>query len=215
MSETTQQSTEPPAGLVAFDTGKSTVTLAVDATIYPLQALYGASYIFIDRCYVFIDRAEEGQFRVVLSPKDANPDAEALRSLVGEFANELLSCAWRHQITQDNRVAIETVTMQAIAGAMGEPSLDDLAAFDFSDEDFDDPLGIAQSWEEKHGKKKPKDPPPADSGDEPRTAAAEATQAEAEAPAETEQAAQAVQVEQAAAAAEADAAPAVSDGAAQ
>ena len=48
--------------------------------------------------------------------------------------------------------------MQAIAGAMGEPSLDDLAAFDFSDEAFDDPLGIAQSWEEKHGKKKPKDP---------------------------------------------------------
>ncbi len=197
MSETTQQSTEPPAGLVAFDTAKATVTLAVDATIYPLQALYGASYIFIDRCYVFIDRPEEGQFRVVLSPKDASPDAEALRSLVGEFANELLSCAWRHQITQDNRVAIETVTMQAIAGAMGEPSLDDLAAFDFSDEAFDDPLGIAQSWEEKHGKSKPKEPPPADSGDEPRT----------------EQAAQAAQAEQVAAAG--DAAPAVSDGAAQ
>ena len=40
---------------------------------------------------------------------------------------------------------------------MGPPSLDDLASFDFSDQGFDDPLGIAMSWEEKHGKK-PKPP---------------------------------------------------------
>jgi len=42
-----------------------------------------------------------------------------VRDLVGEFANELLSCAWRHQITLDNRVLLETVTMQAIAGSGG------------------------------------------------------------------------------------------------
>ncbi|MCA9688875.1 MAG: His-Xaa-Ser system protein HxsD [Myxococcales bacterium] len=149
------QLSEVPSGLLSVNLESATVTLTVDAELYPLQALYGASYIFIDRCYVFLDRAAEGKFQITLAPKDANPDPEALRSLVGEFANELLSCAWRHQITQDNRVQIETVTMQAIAGAMGEPSLDDLAAFDFSDEAFDDPLGIAQSWEEKHGKKPP------------------------------------------------------------
>ena len=37
---------------------------------------------------------------------------------------------------------------------MGPPSLDDLEKFDFSDEPFEDPLGIAMSWEEKYGKKK-------------------------------------------------------------
>ncbi len=52
-------------------------------------------------------------------------------------------------------MAIETVTVQAIAGAMGEPSLDDLADFDFTDEALDDPLGIAQSWEEKYGRPAP------------------------------------------------------------
>jgi hypothetical protein len=36
---------------------------------------------------------------------------------------------------------------------MGPPSLDDLEKFDFSAEAFDDPLGIAMSWEEKYGKK--------------------------------------------------------------
>ena len=32
-------------------------------------------------------------------------------------------------------------------------TLDDLEDFDFTEEPFDDPLGIAQSWEEKYGKK--------------------------------------------------------------
>ncbi|MFY0531148.1 hypothetical protein [Nannocystis pusilla] len=94
--------------------------------------------------------------RVVLTAKTGAAAPEALRALIGEFANELLSCAFRHQIAQDNRVLIETATMQALAGAMGQPSLDDLAKFDFSDQGFDDPLGIAMSWEEKHGRKSPK-----------------------------------------------------------
>jgi hypothetical protein len=76
-----------------------------------------------------------------------------LTPLVGEFANELLSCAWRHQITQNNRALIEAVTTQAIGGAMGPPSLDDLEKFDFSAEKLEDPLGIAVSWEEKYKKK--------------------------------------------------------------
>lgn len=152
-----------PAGLVASDLDEAAVQLHVDPAIYPLQAIYGAAYIFIDRCYVFLDRPQAETVRVTLSSKGGQADAGALRALVGEFANELLSCAWRHQITQDNRVMLETVTMQAIAGAMGPPSLDDLASFDFSDQGFDDPLGIAMSWEEKHGKKAPVPTAPGDS----------------------------------------------------
>ena len=148
---------------MAVDLHEAAVQLLVDPAIYPLQAIYGAAYIFIDRCYVFLDRPQDTSWavRVTLTAKSGQAEPGALRALVGEFANELLSCAWRHQITQDNRVLLETVTMQAIAGAMGPPSLDDLASFDFSDQGFDDPLGIAMSWEEKHGKK-----PPARPGDE-------------------------------------------------
>lgn len=151
-----------PAGLVAHDLTDAAVELRVDPAIYPLQAVYAAAYIFIDRCYVFLDRPAADAIRVTLTAKAAQADAGALRALIGEFANELLSCAWRHQITQDNRVLLETVTLQAIGGAMGPPSLDDLASFDFSDQGFDDPLGIAMSWEEKHGKKPPAAPTPTD-----------------------------------------------------
>lgn len=146
-----------PEALASADFGAGSVTLTVDAAIYPLEALHGASYVFIDRCYVLLDQ-QGGRFSVTLAPKKANADALAsqLRDLAGEFANELLSCAWRAQITKDNRAIIESVTMQAIAGAMGPPSLDDLAAFDFTEQPFEDPLGIAMSWEEKY-KKKDKD----------------------------------------------------------
>jgi His-Xaa-Ser system protein HxsD len=160
MTDNQTSFTDIPEAVVSLSATERSVSMVIDAQPYPLQALYGAAYIFLDRCYVFLDRPSPDRYRITLSAKQSVEEPEALRRLVGEFANELLSCAWRHQVTQDNRVAIETVTVQAIAGAMGEPSLDDLADFDFTDEALDDPLGIAQSWEEKHGRKSPGDAKP-------------------------------------------------------
>lgn len=153
MSTSTTELDGLPDGLVEVDVADAAVTLVTDGTIYPLDAVYGASYVFIDRCYVLLDRPKPDRIRVTLSSKDPASDAAALRTLVGEFANELLACAWRHDIAKQNRAVIESVTMQAFAGAMGPPSLEELEAFDFTDEPFEDPLGIAQSWEEKFKKK--------------------------------------------------------------
>src|SRR5580698_9183092 len=145
-----------PDDLVAVDVGRHAVTLKVDGAAYPLDALYGAAYVFIDRCYVLLDRPDgaDGGWRVTLAWKKGEPTADQLRALAGEFANELLSCAWRSQIARESRAMIESVTAQALGGAMGPPSLDDLEKYDFSEETFEDPLGIAMSWEDKYGKKK-------------------------------------------------------------
>ncbi len=142
-----------PKDLVAHDPVEGSVTVTVDAAIYPLEALYGAAYIFIDRCYVLLDRPRGGAFSVTLTPKAAGATADALRAMVGEFANELLSQAWRQKILEENRVVIEAVTTQALSGVVAPPSLDDLASFDFTEDSFEDPLGIAMSWEEKYKKK--------------------------------------------------------------
>ncbi len=141
-----------PEDVAHAELGEGRAIVEVDASLYPLEAVYGAAYVFIDRCYVFLDRPAAGKVRIVLTPKEKGDDAD-LRTWVGELANELLSAAWRHQITLENRARIEAVTMQAIAGAMGPPSLEDLEKFDFTDEAFEDPLGIAMSWEEKYKKK--------------------------------------------------------------
>jgi His-Xaa-Ser system protein HxsD len=142
-----------PAELVSADMDAGSVSITVDAALYPLEALYGASYIFIDRCYLLMDKPDAGHFKVTLAPKRGALDADALRALVGEFSNELLSCAWRSSITAENKTLIESVVSRAIAGAMGPPSFDELASFDFTETPFEDPLGIAQSWEEKYRKK--------------------------------------------------------------
>ena len=145
-----------PPELVSADLTDLSATLEVDATLYPIDAVYGAAFVLIDRVYVLIDKTAEGRFKVTLTLKKAAPDAAAaLRTLVGELANELLACAWRVKIQAENRALIESVTMRTMAGALGAPSLDDLESFDFSNEAFEDPLGIALSWEEKYGKKTP------------------------------------------------------------
>lgn len=153
-----------PEDLARIDMDEKRAILDLDASLYPIEALYGAAYVFIDRCYVLLDRPAPQTLRIVVTPKRLDGGDAQLREVVGELANELVSAAWRHQITQENRARIESVTMQAVGGAMGPPSLDDLEDFDFTDEAFEDPLGIAMSWEEKYGKKP--DPPLADaSGD--------------------------------------------------
>ena len=149
-----------PKDLAVSDLAAGSVTLTVDAAVYPLEAVYGAAYIFIDRCFVLLDRPKAGSVAVTLAPKKGAAEAEVLRQMAGEFANELLTQAWRQKIVEENRVILEMVTTQALAGAMAhqapaDPSLDDLANFDFTEESFDDPLGIAMSWEEKYKKKTP------------------------------------------------------------
>ena len=143
-------------GEVELDRGA--VSLRVDSTLYPLESIYAAAYVFIDRSYVFLDKPSVDRVRVTLSSKKEPFVGDAARDIVGEFANELLSCAWRAQIAKESRTIIEAVTAQALAGARGAPSLDELEAFDFSDESFDDPLGIAMSWEEKYAKNKKEKP---------------------------------------------------------
>lgn len=143
-----------PADQVEANVSAQSVTVTVDESIYPLDAIYGASYTFLDRCYVLLDRASSSRVRVTLTPKKSATTEAELRDWAGELQNELLSCAWRSQIVRENRAVIEAVTLQAISGAMGPPSLDDLEDFDFSEEPFEDPLGIGLSWEEKYKKKK-------------------------------------------------------------
>jgi His-Xaa-Ser system protein HxsD len=143
-----------PADAVTADVQARAVTLRTNESLYPLSAIYAAAYIFLDRCFVVLDKADPSHVTVTLAWKKGEPGPDALRSLIGEFANELLSCAWRAKIAEENRALIESATAQALGGAMGAPSLDDLEKFDFKDEPFEDPLGIAMSWEEKYGKKK-------------------------------------------------------------
>lgn len=128
-----------------------TVTLSFEESIYPKDAVFGAAYVLLDRAFVHVDR-KEGRLLVSVRPK---PGIGLDASLVaGEFENEALAQAWRREILSENRALIEGVTTRALGGAAGPPGLDDLldASVGELGDAFDDPLGIAVSWEEKYGK---------------------------------------------------------------
>ena len=131
-----------------FDDGWA--SLELDEDLYPRDAVQGAAYVFLERSYVFLERAGDKRLKVRLKAKSGDTAAVA-----GDFENEALAQAYRRRIAADNRALIESITARAIAGAAGPPGLDDLLAMDIGAETaFDDPLGIAMSWEEKYAKKK-------------------------------------------------------------
>jgi His-Xaa-Ser system protein HxsD len=134
-----------------FDDGWAAIEF--DEDLYPKDAVYGAGYVFIDRCWLLLERAAPGRLRVRLKAKGGS--ADETKTCAGDFQNEALGQAYRRRIAAENRAAIEAITARAIAGAAGPPGLDDLLAMEIGEETaFDDPLGIAMSWEEKYAKKK-------------------------------------------------------------
>ena len=131
-----------------FDDGWA--SLELDEDLYPRDAVQGAAYVFLERSYVFLERAGDKRLKVRLKAKSGDTAAVA-----GDFENEALAQAYRRRIAAGNRAFIESIASRAIAGAAGPPGLDDLLAMDIGAETaFDDPLGIAMSWEEKYAKKK-------------------------------------------------------------
>ncbi len=124
------------------------VALDVDAAVFPRDAVYGAAFAFIDRCYVRLDQAGAGRLAVLLRPKAAGSiDGEALAA---EVHAELLAQSFRVRLAEGGRDLTDAIVAGAF-GAAGAAPIDDL----MSDEGIalDDPLGIALQWEEKHAKK--------------------------------------------------------------
>jgi His-Xaa-Ser system protein HxsD len=149
-----QQSTPP---LAAFDSENNRVCLTVNSAVHSRESVYRAAYAFVDRCFVLLDVPAEDELSVALTGRK-QLSTDGLQLLASEFGNELLAQTLRQMICEQNRPLLEAVAGRAIGGAMGpEPllDLDALAALELDDEPFDDPLGIAVSWEEKYTKDKP------------------------------------------------------------
>lgn len=127
------------------------VAITVPAASHPPHVVQGAAIGFIDRCFVLVDRPDPDSIRVTLSAKESVDDPATLQHIADAFEAKLRSSDLYHRVEEDTRVLNDAVIAQAFGGGQTGPSLDDLDAFDFSDDAFDDPLGIAQTWEEKHG----------------------------------------------------------------
>ncbi len=133
-----------------LDPTTATLTLSLDVGLYPRDVLYAAAYVFLDRAYVLLDR-QDSRFIVHLRAKRPLEEA-TFRAMAGEFENELLAQALRHQVFDANQRIIEDVVAVAIAGATAgvEPPGGGGAAPELGDAEdgfLTDPQGIAQPFE--------------------------------------------------------------------
>ncbi len=135
---------------LGFTLGSDQVSFELDESVYPLEAIYGACYLFLDRCYVYLTRPKAESVSVRLTSQES-ADTEALDSLAGEFANELLAQALRAKLSQSTARIREYYTAAALRAATSAPSVDDLLAELESEELLEDPLEIMVPWEEKQG----------------------------------------------------------------
>lgn len=135
---------------LGFSLGPDHISFEVEESVYPLEAVYGACYLFLDKCFVFLTRPAPDVVRVKLTSQEATTPAE-LDALAGAFGNELLSQTLRLKLAASTVRIREYYTAAALRAATSVPSIDDLLAELESEELLEDPLEIMVPWEEKHG----------------------------------------------------------------
>jgi His-Xaa-Ser system protein HxsD len=142
-----------------IEAAKNAIHCMIDEKIFPRPVICAAAYIFIERCYIRLSRAEKKHVQVQLKGKKKLAKSQ-LEKLAGEFENELLHQLLRNQVAQKTDQLREIIVGRALLSA--EPSASQEHApleqeepvHPDSKEDLDymdDPLGIAVPWEEKYG----------------------------------------------------------------
>jgi len=124
------------------------IKFSLNLETYPLEAIYGAAYVFIDKVYLFLDNPSPKKIEVLLKSK-TQKSKKQLENLKGEFLNELLNYTLRVNLNKRNRKIREYIVNQALFSAVGQEEIEQEDKLGY----HDDPLGIAVPWEEKYGKK--------------------------------------------------------------
>lgn len=94
-------------GEIAFD---------LDETLYPLEAVQNAVYVFTDRAYVRVERSEKERLKVFMAVKAGLPSGAA-EALKGEFDNELIHQVLRQRISASNQKIREFIVTKALVSA--------------------------------------------------------------------------------------------------
>jgi His-Xaa-Ser system protein HxsD len=103
------------------------VSFELDESLYPLDAIYGAAYIFVDRCFVFLTRPRDKFVDVRLRTRGEATEA-SLESLAGEFANELLNQVLRFRLAESTSKLREYYMARAFFTQPAHRSIDALLA---------------------------------------------------------------------------------------
>ncbi len=131
---------------LTFGLDENRVRFVIDEELYPRDAIYGASYLFLDRCYVFLGRPGDKAVSVQLRSKTPASE-DVLVALAGEFANELLNQVIRVRVGEATARIREYTLAKAFFSDPGRSTIDALLAELDAEELDEDPLEIEVPWE--------------------------------------------------------------------
>lgn len=95
---------------------KGQISITLNAKIYPIESILGATYAFLERAYIFLDGDPEKKIRVDLMLKNGIKGFDE-ESLKGEFLNELVTQNLRLKLAKENRKLQEYIVGQALFSA--------------------------------------------------------------------------------------------------
>ena len=137
---------------------QNSVVLNINPKIYPLEVVYSASYVFLDKAYIMLDGDPKKEVIVRMRPKGK----EDLEKLGGEFMNELINYGdYKNRAEQTKKIREMLLERSLITNDPSSVTQKkdefDKVMDELEDDDYlDDPEGIAIPWEEKYGKDKSK-----------------------------------------------------------
>ncbi|MBW2972339.1 His-Xaa-Ser system protein HxsD [Candidatus Woesearchaeota archaeon] len=128
-------------------------TLNINPHIYPLDVIYSAAYIMIDKAYIVLDGNPNTEIIVEIRKKNENQD---VKNLIEEFNDELLNyLVHKSQGSQNARVK-EILLQRALLTNSSEQAVkeDNVVLKTIKKKMFTDTKGIMKVWEEVRTNKK-------------------------------------------------------------
>lgn len=133
------------------------IVVSINPKLYPLEAIHGAAYVFLDRAYIYLDGDPKSEVFISIKGKKKITKTNLIK-MGGEFLNELLNYSLRHSISKSNKKIREYILGACLFGASGRDTISSHVSEENEEEgkeeDWEkDPLNIAIPWEEKYEKK--------------------------------------------------------------
>ncbi|OIO35429.1 MAG: hypothetical protein AUJ74_06100 [Candidatus Omnitrophica bacterium CG1_02_44_16] len=84
--------------------------IKLSSAVYDLPTIYAASYVFLDKAYILLDKDKNNNIEVHLYSKDCSD----LEQLAKEFCNELINYAHYFSRVENNSGIIKTIMQRVL-----------------------------------------------------------------------------------------------------
>jgi len=136
---------------LSLDIEKNLILLRLDPRIYPLDVVYSAAYVFIEKAYILLDGDPNKKIFVELRLKTKTGKKNQLEELGRDFLNELLNYGFYKKHSDKNRIIRETLLQTSLfANTQDNSEKDEFEELEEIDFDSEDSESIIVPWEEKH-----------------------------------------------------------------